>query len=320
MCRVAWRESGSKHLKTSLLHKRPKTKSIVGLTPYLVIAVAPLCWAGNIVLARGIVDIVPPVTLAFWRWSIAFVLLLPFAWKQARRDWPIALAAWKILLLLSALGIAAFNTLLYMAMHSTTAINGALIQTAMPAVIIVLCWLLYRETVTGLQLLGVGLCVLGAGWVVLRGDWRAFVSLTLVEGDIMMMVAIVLYALYSVLLRRRPAIHPSSLLIYTFGMGSLMLLPAYGLELYLGHAFTLTVAAGLSILYVAVFPSIVAYFCWNRGVEVLGPNRAGLFINLIPVFASFMAIFWLQESLMPYHVLGMLMILAGMLMFNRQRG
>ena len=304
-------------MKTPLLHKLLETKASVGLTPYLVLAVAPLCWAGNIVLARGIVDMVPPVSLAFWRWSMAFVLLLPFAWTQARRDWPIAVAAWKSLLLLSALGIASFNTLLYMAMHSTTAINGALIQTAMPAVIIVLCWLLYRETVTGLQLLGVGLCVLGAVWVVLRGDWRAFVALTLVEGDLLMMIAVVIYALYSALLQRRPAIHPMSLLIYTFGMGSMLLLPLYGIELYLGHAFELSAASVFSILYVAIFPSVVAYFCWNHGVEVLGPNRAGLFINLIPVFASLMAILWLGESLMPYHVLGMVMILGGMAMFNR---
>jgi drug/metabolite transporter (DMT)-like permease len=132
-----------------------------------------------------------------------------------------------------------------------------------------------------------------------------------------MLVAVLLYALYSVFLRRRPPMHILSFLIYTFALGALGLLPLYLWELSYRPAFTLNFEVVASILYFATFPSIVAFFCWNRGVELIGANRAGLFINLIPVFASILAIIWLGEFLKAYHLIGMLLIFAGMILFNR---
>lgn len=133
------------------------------LIPYLVLGIAPLCWAGNIVLARGMADTIPPVAFAFWRWTLALALILPFTLRQVALDWTEITRRWRRLFLLAALGISGFNTLLYTAVHTTTAINGALIQTSMPAVIVLLSWLMYRENVTGRQLKGVFLCLLGAG-------------------------------------------------------------------------------------------------------------------------------------------------------------
>lgn len=284
--------------------------------PYLLLAIAPLCWAGNIVLARSVVDIIPPVSLAFWRWTIASLLLWPFAHPHARRDWSLFIRHWKMLFFLSVVGISGFNTLLYLAMHTTTAINGALIQTTMPAVIILISLLAFKEKVTRLQSLGVGLCILGAGLVVLRGRFSTVLDLSFVEGDLLMLVAVFLYALYSAFLHRRPSIHPLSFLIYTFALGALGLLPLYLWELRYSQAFALNVDVVASVLYVAAFPSIVAFFCWNRGVELIGANRAGLFINFIPVFASVMAIIWLGESLEAFHLIGMLLIFGGMVLFN----
>jgi drug/metabolite transporter (DMT)-like permease len=285
--------------------------------PYLLTAVAPLCWGGNIVLARGVVDIIPPVSFAFWRWMIAFVILLPFTWRTARRDWPRVVKSWKVMCALSILGITFFNTMLYTAVHTTTAINGAMIQTTMPAVIILATLVMFREKVSGVQILGVAICIIGAFIVILRGRWDTLLGMSFAPGDILMMGAVVLYALYSVLLRRRPAIHPLSVLIYTFGLGVLFLLPLYIWELAGSATMKLSLAVILSILYVAVFPSIVAYFCWNRGVAVLGPNRTGLFINLIPVFASVLAILFLDETLQAFHIIGMILIFGGMILFNR---
>jgi drug/metabolite transporter (DMT)-like permease len=282
-----------------------------------LLAVAPLCWAGNIVLARGVIDIIPPVSLAFWRWTIASLLLLPFAHVHARRDWPLFIRHWKMILFLSVVGISGFNTLLYMAVHTTTAINGALIQTTMPAVIILISLLAFKEKVTRLQSLGVGSCIVGAGLVVLRGRFSTFLDLSFVQGDLLMLVAVLLYALYSAFLQRRPAIHPLSFLIYSFVLGVLGLLPLYLWELSYSFAFVLSLDVVASVLYVAAFPSIVAFFCWNRGVELIGANRAGLFINLIPVFASIMAVFWLGESFRAFHLVGMLLIFFGMVLFNR---
>ena len=285
--------------------------------PYLLLAIAPLCWAGNIVLARGIVHIIPPVSLAFWRWTIASLLLLPFAWMNAKQDWPLFIRHWKMIFFLSLVGISGFNTLLYIAVHTTTAINGALIQTTMPAAIILISLIAFKEKVSRLQSLGVGLCVLGACLVVLRGRFSTFFDLSFVEGDLLMLAAVLLYALYSVFLRRKPPMHLLSFLLFTFATGALGLLPLYLWELSYRPAFALNFNVVSSILYVAAFPSIVAFFCWNRGVELIGANRAGLVINLIPVFASILAIIWLDESLKAYHMVGMFLIFAGMIMFNR---
>ncbi|MGD9311727.1 MAG: DMT family transporter, partial [Desulfobacterales bacterium] len=285
--------------------------------PYLMLAIAPLCWAGNIVLARGVIDIIPPVTLAFWRWTIASLMLWPFAYRYAKQDWPLFTRHWKIMLFLSVVGISGFNTLLYTAVHTTTAINGALIQTTMPAVIILISLAAFKEKVTRLQSLGVGLCILGAVLVVLRGRLSTFLDLSFVRGDLLMLVAVVLYALYSAYLHRRPSIHPLSFLMFTFVLGALGLVPLYLWEISYGPAFGLSLDVVASVLYVAAFPSIVAFFCWNRGVELIGANRAGLFINLIPVFASIMAIIWLGESLKAFHLIGMLLIFGGMVLFNR---
>ncbi len=285
--------------------------------PYFLLAIAPLCWAGNIVLARGVVHIIPPVSLAFWRWTIASLLLLPFAWMNAKQDWPLFIRHWKMIFFLSLVGISGFNTLLYIAVHTTTAINGALIQTTMPAAIILISLIAFKEKVSRLQSLGVGLCVLGACLVVLRGRFSTFFDLSFVEGDFVMLAAVLLYALYSVFLRRKPPMHLLSFLLYTFATGALGLLPLYLWELSYRPAFALRFNVVSSILYVATFPSIVAFFCWNWGVEQIGANRAGLFVNLIPVFASLMAVAWLGESIKAFHLIGMLLIFGGMVLFNR---
>jgi drug/metabolite transporter (DMT)-like permease len=287
--------------------------------PYVLLTAAPLCWAGNIVLARGVIDIIPPVGFAFWRWTTALVILLPFTWHHVRRDWGRAMQSWKIMALLSVLGISSFNTLLYTAVHTTTAINGSLIQSTMPAVIILAASCLYREKVLGTQLLGVFICIAGAGVIVLRGQWHTLLDLSFVQGDVLMILAVVLYALYSVLLPKRPGIHPLSFLTVTFGLGALGLLPVYIWELSGSGPFAITADVFMSVVYVAVFPSIVAYFCWNRGIELIGPNRAGLFINFIPLFASVLAILFLGEALRSFHILGMLMIFGGMVLFNTAR-
>jgi len=283
----------------------------------LLTAVAPLCWGGNIVLARGMADIIPPVSFAFWRWAIAFVILLPFTWRTARQDWSRVVKSWKIMCVLSILGVSFFNTMLYTAVQTTTAINGAMIQSTMSAVIILATLVMFKERVTRLQILGVTICISGAFVVILRGQWNTLVGMAFAPGDILMMGAVILYALYSALLRQRPAIHPLSFLIYTFGLGIIFLLPLYIWELAGNATMTLTYPVIVSILYVALFPSIVAYFCWNRGVEVLGANRTGLFINLIPVFASILAVLFLGETLQAFHMIGMALIFGGMILFNR---
>jgi drug/metabolite transporter (DMT)-like permease len=283
--------------------------------PYALLTLAALCWAGNFVLARGVVGHIPPVAFAFWRWILALILILPFTWNRLKADRPAARAHIGTLIVLSLLGISAWNALLYSAVHTTTAINAALIQSSMPAFIVLLSALFFRDRIRGIQWAGVILGFAGAAVIVLRGKVGSLSSMAFVSGDLMVIAAVLCYALYSVLLRKRPPIHPLSFLAATFALGAAGLLPAYLIELTRTGPFTLTRETALSILYVALFPSIVAYFCWNRGVAGVGANRAGLFMNLIPVFASALSIAFLGETLQAFHLAGMTLILGGMGIF-----
>ena len=295
----------------------PESGRLKAWPPYALLTIAPLCWAGNVVVARGIVDTFPPVSLAFWRWSMATLILLPFAWKQAALDWKIVLAHWKIMVLLAVTGISVFNTLLYAAVQTTTAINAALIQTVMPAVIIVFSRLILKDKISLVQIVGVAGSMAGALVVIMRGQVSNVLQLAFVRGDLLMFLAIFFYAIYSVFLKKRPAIQPLSLLFYIMAMGSLGLLPIYLWEGINSSPLEINTTFVYSILYFALFPSLIAYFCWNSGVELIGANRAGLFINLIPVFASFMAVVWLKESLEWFHFMGLFLVVGGMALFNR---
>jgi len=283
---------------------------------YLLLILPPLFWAGNAVLARGIADLIPPVAMSFWRWALALLFLLPFTWKQTYRDWPQIRKHWKIISLLGLLGIASFNTLLYAAAHSTTAINIALTQSVMPVIIVVISFLLFRDRITPLQLFAIVLCSVGAGHIVIRGDLQRLLQLEFVRGDLFMLLAVSLYGLYSVLLRKRPDIAPMSFLTTTFAVGVVLLLPLYLWEYQSVPPLHLTQPVVLSLLYVAFCPSILAYLFWNRGIHEIGANRAGLYINLIPLFASLLAVIFLGERFQGYHIVGIVLIASGLLMFN----
>ena len=283
---------------------------------YLLLVLPPLFWAGNTVLARGIADIIPPVAMSFWRWTIALLILLPFTWKQTLNDWPEIKKHWKIISLLGLFGIASFNTLLYTAAHSTTAINIALTQSVMPVIIVSISFVLFRDRITRIQIFAIILCTLGAGYIVIHGDWHRLLQLEFVIGDLIMLLAVGLYALYSVLLRKRPDIKPMSFLTTTFAVGVVLLLPLYLWERQTAAPLELTQPVILSLLYVSVCPSILAYLFWNQGIHEIGANQAGLYINLIPLFASLLAVLFLDERFQSYHFVGIILITSGLLLFN----
>ena len=286
---------------------------------YFLLLLPPLFWAGNSVLARGVAELIPPIAMSFWRWTLALAILLPFTWKLVRKDISKIRQSWKVISLISLLGISSFNTLLYTAAQTTTALNIALTQSVMPAIIVLLSFLLYRETVSRHQCVAVLLCIIGAAIIVMRGDWQRLQQLEFVPGDLLMLLAISLYALYSTLLRKRPQIHPLSFLTTTFFIGVVSLLPLYIWETAHTPPLQLSQPVVLSLLYVGVCPSILAYLCWNRGIEQIGANRAVLYINLIPLFASLMAILFLGERFQSYHFFGMLIIFGGLGLFNWPR-
>ncbi len=287
--------------------------------PYLLLTLAVAFWAINFIVGRAVNQDVPPVGLAFWRWAGALLILTPFALRHLRRDLPALRAGWRNVLLCSVTGITVFNTLVYMGLHHTVAINGALLQSAMPALIVLLSFLALGESFRPIQIFGLVVSTVGVLTVVTRGDPAVLADLGLNRGDLLVLVAVISYAIYSVAVKRRPPVHPLSFVWITFLVGLVALAPFYAAEHLSGDVMRLTDPVTLGAVgYVMVFPSILSYLFFNRGVELVGPGRAGLFIHLLPVFAGLLAVGLLGEAFRWYHAAGLGLIVAGISLANRR--
>jgi drug/metabolite transporter (DMT)-like permease len=279
--------------------------------PYLLLALTFLFWAINIVLGRYVVGSIPPVALAQIRWLGASLIILPFAWPHLKRDGPAIRGSLGIMLLLAASGIGAYNTLAYYGLQYTEALNGLLMQSIAPLVIGVWSLILFRDRMSPAQITGVCLSLSGVILIICRGDPMVLLHLTLNVGDILMLVAISCYGFYSALLKKGPRIHYLSMLGFTIPAGAIMILPFAIWEMTSGkfiHATPLTFAV---LAYVVVLPSVVAYMFFNRGVALIGPNRAGPFFHLLPVFGSAIAIAFLGEQPRWFHGAGYALIIGG---------
>jgi drug/metabolite transporter (DMT)-like permease len=242
------------------------------------------------------------------------LIVLPFAWPHVRRDAKAMLASWRIMLVLSALGIAAFNAALYLAAQSTTALNIVMLQTTVPVLIVVASYILFRDAVTKRQAAGIVISLAGALTLISHGDAAVLTGLAFRRGDLWMLAGSVSYAVYAALLRRRPDVHGLSFLLATFVIGAALLLPLYVGETLLVRPMPLNWHAALAVGYVAVFASVVAYFAFNRTVELLGANTAGLSVYLVPLFGTVLAIALLGEQPHFYHLIGIGLIATGILL------
>lgn len=281
--------------------------------PYLLLTFTALFWAGNSIVGRAAREVVPPVALAFWRWALALILLLPFAWPHLRRDVNILKTNWKWMFLLGFLGVGTFNTLLYTGLQTTTAVNGLLLQSMQPALILLLGAMLFGETVRSLQITGICLSIAGASVIILGGDLSALVRLRFSTGDLVIFAAVVVWSFYSVLLRKRPAVHPLSFLAATFMVGVIVISPFYVAEIASGRLIQSRTESWLAIFYVCLFPSLIAYLFFNRGVELLGSVATGLYLNIMPVIGVLLAVLLLSEPIRWFHFLGMGLIGSGFL-------
>ena len=285
--------------------------------PYLLLPLAVLFWSANFVIGRAVRADVPPVGLAFWRWTGAFLIVIGFAWPHLRADWPALRKHWAIITVLAFLGIGSFNTLIYTGLQTTTAINALLLQALMPVLIVLFSFLIFRDQVGWLQAVGITISVAGAFTIIVQGDLAVLRSLSINRGDLIVFTAVVGYAGYSTLLRKRPPLHPLSFLAATFFLGALMNLPFYAWESLAGRPVQINGPMLLAVGYVMLFPSVVSYFCFNRGVDLVGANRAGLFINLLPVFGSILAVAFLGERFTWYQGAGILLIACGIFLATR---
>ncbi|MCC7252607.1 DMT family transporter [Hyphomicrobium sp.] len=286
--------------------------------PRFLMLLPGLFWAGNAIVARSIADEIPPIALAFWRWTVAAVLIAPLAWPHLRRDAAVMVRQWPTMLLLSALGISIFNTLLYIGAHSTTAINLVMLQTTMPIVVVIATFLIFRETLTGRQAAGIALSLAGALTLISHGDPAILLGLDFNRGDLWMLAAIVTYAVYTALLRLRPAVHGLSFAFATFAIGATLLLPFYIGETLLVRPLPISTVSILAIGYVAIFASILSYLAFNRVVALLGANTAGLIVHLVPVFGTILAVLLLGERLHAYNLAGIALIALGIWLATRR--
>jgi drug/metabolite transporter (DMT)-like permease len=285
--------------------------------PHLLLTLVSLFWAINIVLGRYIAGTVPPIMLAQVRWGGAALILLPFVLRRILSDWPAIRTHLWIMIALSLTGMTLYNTFAYYGLQYTEAINGLLIQSAGPLFIALISFALFGDRLTGGQMLGVLASLCGVVVIVTRGDPTMLLGLRFNQGDLWFLIALIVYATYAAILRLRPSIHALSFLGFTVAAGALLLVPATIIEWSLGHRVDPTPAAFAVMAYVVIFPSILAYFFFNRGVELIGANRAGPFFHLIPVFGSAIAIAFLGERPALFHGIGYVLIIGGIIVAQK---
>src|ERR1700751_3197264 len=286
--------------------------------PYLLLSFTALFWAGNAIVGRLAAGHIPPVTLSFLRWGLAFLTILPFAWPQLERDWPAIRSRLGLMVVLSITGISAFNTLQYWALEHTQALNTVLLQSASPLFVAVWSLILLGVRLTLAQAFGVVLSLAGVLTILLHGDLTALAGIAFNKGDIIFIVALVIFGFYSVLSLRRPAIHGLSFVAFTFGCGAACLIPLWIWELWSRPVMALDAANLLTLIYVAIFPSTLAYLCFNRGVQLIGANRAAPFFHVVPVFGAVMAILFLGERPQLFHITGSALVLTGVFVASRK--
>jgi drug/metabolite transporter (DMT)-like permease len=286
--------------------------------PYLLLAVAGLCWSGNHVIGRAIAGQVPPMSLSAVRWLLPMAVLWPFAKPRLEHDWPLIKANWRVLLFLGGTGGALFGALQYFALQHTTALNASVLNSLSPVLIIAAGALLFHDRLSPARVLGIATSLVGVLVVVSRLDLAILSTLSLSLGDLMITFNMAVWGIYSACLRLRPKIHWLSFIYIVAAIATVGTMPLLVWEQWSGFTFPPTLMTVSAILYVSFFPSLVAFVCWNRGVELIGPNRASPFLHLVVLYSAILATVFLGERIMPYHVLGFILILGGVALAARR--
>jgi drug/metabolite transporter (DMT)-like permease len=289
-----------------------KSSATRGASPYLFLTFPPLFWASNWIIGRGLHSDIPPMAMTFFRWLFAIVILAPFAWRHLRRDWPVIRASWKTMLVLGAIGVGTHNGLAYLGLNYTTATNGVILNSFIPIMIITISWIFLRERLAPAQVAGVLVSLAGVLTILSKGSSSTLLEFRVNAGDLFIILSMLLWAVYTIGLRWRPAgINMLSFLLVVAVIGDLCVVPLWAWEMALGRYIVWSWTNVAALVAVAMFSSVLAYILWNRGVEAVGANVAGLFVHLMPVFGVLLAWLFLGERLAPFHVAGIALILAG---------
>lgn len=287
--------------------------------PYLLLTLTALFWSGNFVLARAIHTAIPPMTLSFWRWVIALLLLLPFVLHLLKSQWPLLKAQWGRIVLLALTGISGFNSLVYLGTQYTNATNALLINAFIPVLTLLLSWFFLHLHLARTQFIGVAISVVGVMVILSRGDWQVFTAMSFNRGDLLIFVAAISWALYTIWMKGLDVrINRIVFLAVIIFIGIVGILPFYLWEWMQSPPLILNREMVASFAYVGIFPSVLAVWFYNYGVAEVGPARASLFIHLMPVFGTLMSITFLGESFFLYHVIGISAIFSGIFLSTRK--
>jgi len=287
--------------------------------PQLALTLSSLFWAGNFIVGRALREQAEPVALNFWRWTIALAIILFFSFPTLRQYRQLLFQHWGFVLALAITGIAGFHIGVYQALQTTTAINALLFLSISPVMIVVGSRLAFYEPIQVFQILGIVISLLGVVALLTHGNPEKLLLLQFNVGDLWMLMSVLLWSIYSVILKRKPAELPQlALLASTIFTGVIVMTPMYLFVKSEGLGLELNYATAGGLLYISVFASVIAYFCWNYGVSRIGPNRAGTFLHLLPLFGAILSIIFLGEMIHGYHLVGATLIASGIALTNRK--
>jgi len=296
---------------------RLKKQSV--FTGYLFAIGATALWSGNFIVARGLSDNIPPVSLAFYRWTVAVIVFTPFAIKNLLQEWPIIKKHITYFSITSFLGITTFNTLIYFAGKTTTAMNLSLISITFPIFIILFSRFLYEEVLTVKKGSGITLVLVGVLFLITKGKISTLLNISFTIGDVWMLTAAIIFAIYSLLLKNKPeGLSIKALQLSTFILGLLFLFPFFLWEQLTVHQSFLNQTTIPAILYVGIFASLCAFVLWNQSIIILGPSKAGMVYYTLPLFSGFLGYLFLNEKISMIHFYSMILIFSGIIATNHE--
>ena len=290
-------------------------------TAYIFLIFATLFWSGNFIVGKAAsLYEIPPFTLNFYRWTFAWLILAPFTLKEIFQKIEYILENLKLILILGITSITIFNSIVYYSLNFTQVINGVLMISTIPVMIIFFSWIFKIEKTNFYQILGVIFSLLGVMVIVTKADLDKLLNLNFNKGDLWMVVAMLSWAMYSALLRKKKfELSQISLLQTIISAGLILLLPAYLIEMSLGYRLNIHLPFILTLSYVVLFPGLASFFFWIKGISIIGSNRSGIFLHLMPIFSTIMAILIFKEKFMVFHFIGAVLIITGVVLSSKRR-
>ncbi len=290
-------------------------------TAYIFLILATLFWSGNFIVGKAASFYeIPPFTLNFYRWTFAWLILAPFTLKEIIQKKNYILQNIKLILILGITSITVFNSIVYYSLNFTQVISGVLMISTIPVMIIFFSWLFKIEKTNIYQILGVIFSLLGVVVIVAKADLDKLINLNFNKGDLWMVVAMFSWAMYSALLRKKKfELSQTSLLEVIISAGLILLLPAYLIEMFLGFKANINLPFILTLSYVVLFPGLASFICWIKGIAIIGPNRSGIFLHLMPIFSTVLAIIIFKEKFMTFHLFGAILIITGIFLSSKKK-